>query len=309
MDEEVCVIYNRHLETFVQAADSGSFLAASERLYISANAVTKQINLLENHLELKLFHRSTQGLVLTEAGKLIYTEAKKMIRHSNSVLQKARELERRVEYVIHIGVSLMNPAGILLDQWNRASQQHPNIRLEIVPFEDTVPAFNEVLENLGGKIDLLSCPYQTNYWGDRYNSFHLRDLDMRIACSKSHPLASKKKLTVEDLHGETLLLEKRGVTPYIDPVRDDLEAHHPQIHLEQVECVDVNLFNRIVSSGELLLSAECWANVHPLLATIPVEWAYTFPYGLIYAKNPPKEVLEFIMAIGAVEGASIQEGL
>lgn len=58
-----------------------------------------------------------------------------------------------------------------------------------------------------------------------------------------------------------------------------------------------------------ILLAECWVNVHPLLATIPVEWAYTFPYGLIYAKNPPKEVLEFIMAIGAVEDASIQEGL
>ena len=70
-------MYDRHLETFLQVADCGSFLKAAEKLYISANAVTKQINLLEDRLELKLFRRSTQGLELTEAGKLIYAEAKK----------------------------------------------------------------------------------------------------------------------------------------------------------------------------------------------------------------------------------------
>ena len=148
--------------------DCGSFPKASEKLYISANAVTKQINLLENHLSIKLFHRSTQGLMLTDAGKVIYAEAKRMIRHLNSILQKAKELENRQEYVIHIGLSLMNPASILLEHWHQASEQYPNIRLDIVPFEDTVPAFNEVLDNLGKKIDLISCPYQTNYWGD-YN--------------------------------------------------------------------------------------------------------------------------------------------
>ena len=76
-------MYDPHLETFIKVADSGSFLKASEKLYVSANAVTKQINLLEDRLGVKLFRRSTQGLVLTEAGKLIYTEAKKLIRHTN----------------------------------------------------------------------------------------------------------------------------------------------------------------------------------------------------------------------------------
>lgn len=70
-------MYNRHLDTFIQTADAGSFLKASERMYISANAVTKQINLLEDHLGLKLFVRSPQGLALTEAGQLIYAEAKR----------------------------------------------------------------------------------------------------------------------------------------------------------------------------------------------------------------------------------------
>ena len=294
-------MYDPHLETFIKVADSGSFLKASEKLYVSANAVTKQINLLEDRLGVKLFRRSTQGLVLTEAGKLIYTEAKKLIRHTNRVLQKAKELDWPQEDVIHVGVSLMNPANILLEQWHKASELHPNIRLEIVPFEDTIPAFNEVLDNLGRKIDLISCPYQTTYWGERYRSFHLRDLPICAAFSKTHRLAGRKNLTVEDLHGETLLLTKRGLSAYMDPIRDELEQHHPEIRLKGVEYVDIDLFNQIVRGNEIILSAECWANVHPLLETVPIEWSYTLPYGLIYANDPPREVLQFIMAIGQVE--------
>lgn len=291
-------MYNRHLDTFIQTADAGSFLKASERMYISANAVTKQINLLEDHLGVRLFVRSPQGLAPTEAGQLIYTEAKKLIRHSNSVLRKARELEKPKEYVIHVGVSLMNPAGILLEQWAKAAVQHPNIRLEVVPFEDTVPDFQNVLDHLGEKIDLISCPYETTYWGDRYQSFHLRDLPVCVACSKNHPLAAKERLTVDDLHGQTLWLCDRGIADYQTGLWDDLEQNHPQIQLKSAPYLDINTFNQLATSRELILSAECWSSVHPLVATIPVDWDYTMPYGLIYAKDPPREVLQFIMAVG-----------
>lgn len=293
-------MYDRHLDTFVQVADSGSFLKASEKLYISANAVTKQINLLENDLGVRLFQRSTQGLALTEAGQFIYAEAKKMIRHSRSVLQKAKELENKQEYVIRVGVSLMNPANILLAQWHKVSTLYPNLRLEVIPFEDTIQSFQGVLEHLGDQIDLISCPYETNYWGDRYNSFHLLDLPLRISCAKTHRLAQKEKLCPEDLHGETLILAKRDLTAYVDKVRVFLEEKHPEVHIREVEVMDLPLFNHVIASGELLLTADCWKDVHPLLATLPMDWDFTMPYGLIYAKEPPKEMVQFIMALGNV---------
>lgn len=294
-------MYDRHLETFIQAADSGSFSKAAESIYISANAITKQINLLEERLNVKLFYRSNQGLILTEAGKLIYHEAKKMIRHTEQVLMQAQELENSQEYVIRIGVSLMNPSSLLMDQWSQASALHPGIKLEIVPYEDSVPVFNEILNHFGKNIDLIACPYQTSYWGDRYHSFHLKDLPACISCSRHHRLASKAMLNIEDLYGETLILTKQGAADQNGSAYDFLTDNHPQIQLKEVDYYDFNLFNRIVSSDDVILSAECWTGVHPLLVTIPVDWTYYFPYGLIYSKEPPKEVLQFIMAIGSVK--------
>ena len=291
-------MYDRHLDTFIQVADSGSFLKASERMFISANAITKQITLLEERLEVKLFQRSPQGLVLTDAGQLIYSEAKKLIRQSNAVLRRARELEAPKEFVIHIGASLMNPVNFLLERWGKAAQQYPNIRLEIVPFEDTIPGFTEVLDHLGERIDVISCPYDTNFWGDRFQAFHLHDLPLCIACSRSHPLASKERLTLQDLYGQTLWIAARGMDDYQDRVRDDLKQNHPQIRLKDSLYLNLGGFNQLVASQDVAISAPCWSGVHPLLATIPVEWEHTLPYGLIYAKDPPKEVLQFIMAVG-----------
>ena len=42
----------------------------------------------------------------------------------------------------------------------------------------------DLLGRLGEKIDLVSCPYQNTYWGDRYNAFHLWDLPLCITCAK-----------------------------------------------------------------------------------------------------------------------------
>ena len=63
------MMYNPQLDTFICVVESGSFSKAAERLYISAPAVIKQINALENSLDIQLFERTHRGLVVTEAGK------------------------------------------------------------------------------------------------------------------------------------------------------------------------------------------------------------------------------------------------
>ena len=47
-------MYNKYLDIFIQVADTGSFSKAAEKLYISSTAVMKQMNLMEQELELSL---------------------------------------------------------------------------------------------------------------------------------------------------------------------------------------------------------------------------------------------------------------
>ena len=70
------MVYNPQIETFIKVADAGSFNKAAEELYITPTAVIKQINLLESSLNLVLFERTHRGLILTNAGKSLYQDAK-----------------------------------------------------------------------------------------------------------------------------------------------------------------------------------------------------------------------------------------
>ena len=60
------MMYNPQLDTFICVVEAGSFSKAAEELYISAPAVIKQINSLENSLNLQLFERTHRGLIITE---------------------------------------------------------------------------------------------------------------------------------------------------------------------------------------------------------------------------------------------------
>lgn len=80
-----------------------------------------------------------------------------------------------------------------------------------------------------------------------------------------------------------------------DFIRNDLEKNHPQIRIEDTpQFYDLSVFNRCAESGNVLLTIECWRDVHPGLVSIPVNWEYSIPYGLLYSINPDKDVLRLV---------------
>ena len=119
-----------------------------------------------------------------------------------------------------------------------------------------------------------------------------------VAVSREHRLAQKKLLKVQDLYGETLMMVKRGDSGANDFLRNDLERNDPQIHIEDTQIFyDLSVFNRCAETDNVLLTIECWKDVHPGLVTIPVEWDYSIPYGLLYSLNVDDDVLKFVDAV------------
>ena len=84
-------MFNSQLTVFVCVADCGSFNKAAEQLYISPPAVMKKINALEKHLDMKLFDRTSQGIRLTAAGKVIYRHARFLIDNSDKAIEEAKQ--------------------------------------------------------------------------------------------------------------------------------------------------------------------------------------------------------------------------
>ena len=62
----------RQLEYFREIASTGSINEAARHLNMSQPPLSYQIRQLENELNVKLFDRTSKGVTLTEAGKLLY---------------------------------------------------------------------------------------------------------------------------------------------------------------------------------------------------------------------------------------------
>ena len=80
-----------------------------------------------------------------------------------------------------------------------------------------------------------------------------------------------------------------------------------RINIVDFDFYDTNIFNRCESGNDVLLAIPGWANVHPLLKVIPMEWEYGIPYGLLHSPNPTETVRRFLSAAqAAVQDAGQQ---
>lgn len=290
-------MYNPLLNAFIIAVDYGSFTKAADILYISPTAVMKQLNALESHLNLKLIERTHTGIHLTKAGEVIYRDAKFMIDYSKKSILSAKTALLANDTTFCVGTSLLNPAKPFMDLWYRINKDFSEYKLHLVPFEDNHEGILSEIELLGEKFDFLIGVCDSKEWLSRCNFLPIGSYKKMIAISIEHRLAKKTCINIEDLYGETLMMVQRGDSETNDFIRRDLEKNHPKIQIEDTpHFYDLSVFNRCSQTQQVLLTIECWQEVHPALISIPVNWNYTIPYGLLYSFNAPEDVLKFVEA-------------
>lgn len=291
-------MYNQQIITFIRVADKGSLSKAAEDLYVTPASVMKQMNALENRLELTLLKRTNQGIELTEAGRYIYDFAKNMITESEDAVLKAKSIQQREIKTIRVGSSFLNPSNVLTDLWNKISDFSTEYRIKIVPYNDDHEQILSVVASLGKTMDFMVGVFGSQQMLSIGEFYELGRYHLCIAVPRNHQLASKDKLSLNDLHGEHLIVVKSGDALYLDDLREMLKMTHPQIIFEDAHYFyDIETFNTCEATGSLLLTLDAWSDIHPSLVTLPVEWDFTVPYGLLYSPNISNEAAEFLNII------------
>lgn len=295
-------MFNPQLHIFVCVADCGSFSKAAEKLFLSTTAVMKQMNALESHLNLKLMERTSHGIRLTPGGEVIYKDAKFLFDYSKKSIESARMAMNYSETTFCVGTSLLNPAKPFMDLWYRVNKDFPDYKLHLVPFDDNHEGILHEISLLGEKFDFLIGVCDSKQWLDRCNILPLGKYQKMCAVSREHPLAQKERLVISDLYGQTLMMVKPGDSTTNDEIRKDIQQNHPQIQIEDTpHFYDLSVFNRCAETKNILLTLECWKEVHPALVSIPIEWDYSISYGLLYPLNPVEDVQRFVEIVQGMQ--------
>jgi DNA-binding transcriptional LysR family regulator len=120
------------IETFLAAAENSSLSEAAKQLHLSQPAVSHQIKVLEQELNATLFIRSSTGLQLTEAGRLLLPWARRLLHDTSNLREMMSSLQEDIVGELRIACSTTAGKYILPLLAARFCQQYPGIRVSIL---------------------------------------------------------------------------------------------------------------------------------------------------------------------------------
>ncbi len=121
----------RSITALIAVVESGSFVAASQRLHSSKAAISRYIQELETYLGVRLLQRSTRRIALTEAGRDYYHRAKHILADLDDADSAVGANNASLIGNIRINAPLTFGTRYLAPLWAEFMARHPAITLDI----------------------------------------------------------------------------------------------------------------------------------------------------------------------------------
>lgn len=205
----------KQIRAFCQVVRSGSITVASQKLFLSQPSVTLQIQALERELKTTLFERRGPAMRLTPDGEALYALAEPLVQGVDGLHANFEAQHGRLESgELNIGAGESTILYILPEVVSRFTKAYPGIHLRL--HNETGRDGLKMLKS--DEIDfavgsMLDVPDDITYQP-------LVTFDPVLIVPTGHPLAKKKKVTLEDVSHYGLILPPRhlstwGVVKYV----------------------------------------------------------------------------------------------
>src|SRR5712672_3484725 len=134
------------LTAFVAVADLLSFRAAASHLGVTPSALSHAMRQLEEHIGVRLLHRTTRSVSVTDAGLPLLERLRPGINQIAGALEGLNEERRRPFGRLRIYASHMATAAVLVPIWGRFLSTYPDVQLELrvdeTPFDIVANGFD-----------------------------------------------------------------------------------------------------------------------------------------------------------------------
>ncbi len=181
------------LECFLAVANYLNFSRAAEDLRITQPAVSHQINTLEDELGVKLFHRTSKVVRLTQPGHLFTPYALDILKLTGISKTRMKEYQETMPHLLGIGCRNFIELRLLRPVLSQLRREMPNLlpALRLVPFA----SLENQLEN--GDVQVLlslaeSAPAKAVYR-------ELARCPLACICAQDHPLTLYDRLSLKQL--------------------------------------------------------------------------------------------------------------
>lgn len=138
--------YLSAVRAFTKSADCGSFSSAAKELAIKISTVSRYITELESDLGIALFNRSTRGLVLTEGGRVFYTQIKIALGELDNARSMAAAFNKTPQGVLRVTVPPAFSRRHVVPHIANFLAAYQDIDVDLVSAEETLNLINAEMD-------------------------------------------------------------------------------------------------------------------------------------------------------------------
>jgi DNA-binding transcriptional LysR family regulator len=198
------MIFDFRLKVFYTVAQRLSFTKAAAELFITQPAVTKHIKELEQQLNVQLFRRNGNSIVLTTAGKILLQYAEKIFHTYTELETELAQLNNMEAGIVHIGASTTVAQTILPKILALFKKTYPSV---IFTFTQGNTDFI-TQQVLSEKVDIAIVEGAAHYPQIAYTPF-AKD-EIVLVTRANNQLSKKAEITPKQLLNVPLVLREAG---------------------------------------------------------------------------------------------------
>ena len=289
------------LHLLCDLVETGSFSRTAEKNFLSQSAVSQRLRLLERDYGQTLLDRGQgRGTVTpTEAGRLLYEGAKRLLREAGALDEQTRGLSDEVAGTVRVATVYSVGLHALPPRLKPFLAAHPRVNVHL-EYRQT----GEVYQDVGAgatDVGIVACPTPRR----DIDVIPFAEEDMALVCAPEHPLAPRPTVALGDLEGLAFIGFADDI-PTRKLVDDRLRAAGVRVRLvttfDNIETIK-NLVE--IGSGVSILPADTVRREigTGTLAAVPFVPADAFrrPTGLLVKKTATRRaaVRAFVEAMRA----------
>lgn len=185
------------LQNLIAFAETGTLVAASEKLNISQPALTRSFKKLEDDLGISLFNRTKNTITLNKTGLLAVKYARQILALQNEMEKNLKEYFSRTK---EIKIASIAPAPLLYIT-DLIHKSFPEAKVISEIYDD-----NETLYELLKKDKVQLILTTQLIANERFYSEDFFEEDLKVVLPKTHPLAKRESVKASELAGETFIV-------------------------------------------------------------------------------------------------------
>lgn len=279
----------RVLRYFLTVIREESITKAAEVLHITQPTLSRQLSQMEEEVGVKLFHRGTRKITLTNEGILLRRRAEEILQLVDKTEEELLEQEEQVEGKISVGCGEIALVQLLPELISTFRKKHSRVSFDI--FTATADVVKEQMDKGLLDIGLLLEPVDM----EKYDFIRLDRKEKWVVLMRPDaPLAAKEAVTAKDLSGLPLILPRRmsvqsELASWFGSYYDKLDvAFTSNLSTNGAVMVSHGLAYSLVIEGAVPFWDQSKVTyrplVPPLLATSVLAWKRGQPFSLAATK-------------------------